>query len=249
MKIQRQRILLVVLLLMLCTSIGSNIWLYQRGSEYNLELNSTRLDPFGLRSYRSGTGGLPEQSSARRVVFFGDSRAAEWPAPMMPGLEFVNRGIGAQTSAQVAGRFAAHIAPLHPQVLVIQVGINDIKTIPLFPNDKAHIVAECQAHISQIVELARQQNIAVVLTTVMPTGALPLERRWYWSSDADQAIADVNAFIVSLQSQHVLILDTAAVLADEEGVIRPEYQRDFLHLNAAGYAALNRELERILKAL
>src|SRR5262245_5896404 len=118
MKIQRQRILLVLLLVMLCSSIGGNIWLYQRSSEYYLELNNTRLDPFGLRSYQSGTGGLPEQSSARRVVFFGDSRAADWPAPTLPGFGFVNRGIGAQTSAQVAGRFAAHITPLHPQVLV-----------------------------------------------------------------------------------------------------------------------------------
>jgi hypothetical protein len=134
---------------MLCGSIGGNIWLYQRNSEYYLQLNSIRLDPFGLRSYRSDADALLEQSADRRmVVFFGDSRAADWPAPMVPGVEFVNRGIGAQTSAQVAGRFAAHIAPLHPH-----------------------------------------------------------------------------------------------------GAMRPQYQRDFLHLNAAGYAVLNRELERILNDL
>jgi lysophospholipase L1-like esterase len=233
---------------MLCGSIGANIWLYRRGNEYYLQLNSTRLDPLGLRSYPSAADALLERSSGQRlVVFFGDSRAAEWPAPIIPDLKFVNRGIGAQTSAQVAGRFAAHITPLHPRVLIIQVGINDIKTILLFPDDAAQIVADCQAYIKQIVELARQQNIAVVLTTVMPRGAVPLERRWYWNSAADQAIIDVNAYIASLQSQQVLVLDTAAVLADEHGAMRAEYQRDFLHLNAAGYAALNRELERILK--
>jgi lysophospholipase L1-like esterase len=246
---ERRRILLIILRVTLCVSIGGNVWLYQRSNEYYMQLNSTRLDPLGVRSYPSLADTQPEQSSGRRlVVFFGDSRAADWPAPMMLGVEFVNRGIGAQTTAQVAGRFAAHIASLRPQVLVVQVGINDIKTIPLFPNDAAQIVADCQAYIKQIVELARQHNITVVLTTIMPRGAVPLERRWHWSSDADQAIADVNTYIVSLQSPHVLVLDTAAVLADEQGVIRPEYQRDFLHLNAAGYAALNRELERILKA-
>jgi len=65
------------------------------------------------------------------VVFFGDSRAYDWPAPSgLEGLEFVNRGIGNQTTAQVLGRFEAHIAPLHPQVVVLQVGINDLKLIP-----------------------------------------------------------------------------------------------------------------------
>lgn len=40
---------------------------------------------------------------------------------------------GAQTSAQVVWRFAEHIAPLQPDKIILQVGINDLKTIPLFP--------------------------------------------------------------------------------------------------------------------
>jgi lysophospholipase L1-like esterase len=248
MRIRRYQVLLALLLALLCGSIAANIWLYQRSNEYYARFNSTRLDPFGLRSYPSGAEQLPPRSPDQRlVVFFGDSRAADWPAPAIPGLVFVNRGIGTQTSAQVVGRFAAHIVPLHPQILVIQVGINDANGIPLFPSDAARIVADCQARIKQIVELARQQHMSVVLTTIMPRGAMTLERRWYWSSAADQAIIEINAYIRSLQGQQVLVLDTTPVLADEQGILRPEYQRDFFHLNVAGYAALNKELARILK--
>ncbi len=57
------------------------------------------------------------------------------------GIEaFVNRGIGNQTTAQVLGHFHAHVAPLHPQTIILQVGINDLKTIPLFPEQAETII-------------------------------------------------------------------------------------------------------------
>jgi lysophospholipase L1-like esterase len=46
------------------------------------------------------------------------------------GFSFVNRGINTQTSAQVLGRFDKHVVPLHPNIVIVQVGINDLKTIP-----------------------------------------------------------------------------------------------------------------------
>jgi hypothetical protein len=44
-------------------------------------------------------------------------------------------------------------------------------------------------------------------------------------------------------------MDTVPVLANEAGKVRPEYSFDLLHLNEAGYAALNMELERLLTTL
>lgn len=47
----------------------------------------------------------------------------------------------------------------------------------------------------------------------------------------------------------IIVFDSAAVLANERGVVRREYSRDLLHLGDAGYEALNEELERILLSL
>ncbi|OQZ01705.1 MAG: hypothetical protein B6D35_02340 [Candidatus Brocadia sp. UTAMX2] len=53
----------------------------------------------------------------------------------------------------------------------------------------------------------------------------------------------------TLQEQKVIMFDTGQVLADEKGLIRARYSRDFLHLNKVGYEALNGKLIEILKAL
>lgn len=243
----RRSLICALLLAALALSLGGNLWLFQRAERYYLELNRTRLDPLGLRAYPAdalspATGGAP------LVVFFGDSRAAEWPLPALPGVRVVNRGIGAQTTAQVAGRFAAHVAPLQPTVVVVQVGINDLKTIPLFPAEQERIVTDCKAAIRQIVAEARQSGATVILTTIFPVGQLPLERRLVWSAAVDAAIAEVNGFIGGLAGEGVVVLPTAPLLADAQGRARAAYSRDFLHLNAAGYAALNQALAPLLAA-
>jgi hypothetical protein len=71
--------------------------------------------------------------------------------------------------------------------------------------------------------------------------------RAYWSEEADRAIIEINQFIKSLKSDRIIILDAAALLADESGKVRPIYSRDLLHLNEQGYAMLNEELLKILR--
>ncbi|MBP7692362.1 MAG: hypothetical protein KA764_10615 [Anaerolineales bacterium] len=206
-------------------------------------MNITRLDPLGLNTYPA----LEGASAAPVIVFFGDSRAADWPAPALAHGTVINRGIGAQTTAQVLGRFQAHVAPLKPQVVVIQAGINDLKTIPLFPEQKAAIIQACQDNLRQIVALALNTGARVVVTTIFPLGALPLERRLFWSDDVAAAIAEVNAYLATLAGERVTVLDTGAVLVNSEGSVDPQYSRDFLHLNPAGYAALNQAIAGLIE--
>jgi lysophospholipase L1-like esterase len=183
------------------------------------------------------------------VVFFGDSRAQGWPEPSLSQYNFVNRGIGNQTSAQVAQRFEHHVEPLHPRVIVIQVGINDLKTIPLFPGRKRSIIANCQENIGRIVADSTRLGASTVLTTILPVGKVPVERRLFWSKDVALAVDEVNTYIRSLEGPDVTVLDAFSLLADRQGVARPEYSKDLLHLNAAGYETLNSELARVLAAL
>lgn len=220
-----------------------NVVFYQRGQLYYLQLNATRLDPLGLNVFLDS----PVQVQSPLIVFFGDSRAAEWPPPNdVKNVNFLNRGIGAQTTAQILGRFQAHIAPLNPQVIVLQAGINDLKTIPLFSEQKEDIVNDCKENIKQLVDLSLATGARVIVTTIFPLGELPIERRPFWSDDVEVAINDVNEFIETLASDRVTIFDSGKVLANSNGIVDPKYSRDFLHLNPTGYEALNEALAEIL---
>jgi lysophospholipase L1-like esterase len=235
----------------LLASIALNCYLFSRGQQYYLQLNETRLDPLGLSYYITNSNQQSLLSPGQTtVVLFGDSRAAAWPSP--PNLrefEFVNRGIGAQTSAQVAQRFDYHVRPLQPQIIVVQVGINDLKTIPLFPERQEAIIAGCKENIQQIVTRSTDLGATVILTTIFPIGKVPIERRLFWSGDVALSADEVNAYIRSLESDNVIIFDSYSILADGRGITRSEYSRDCLHINATGYEALNYELAHILTAL
>lgn len=237
------KIAIVAVSLALLTSAGLNFFLYQQGQKYYLLLNATGLDPLGLNSYPNSA----EKIQQPVMVFYGDSRAESWPAPdQIKNATIINRGIGGQTTAQVLGRFQQHVASLKPKIIVIQVGVNDLKGIPLFPEQKETIIRNCQTNIGQIVKNSLDTGAKVVVTTIFPLGTLPIERRPFWSDDVAIAINDVNDYIKTLAGDRVIVFDSSQVLANSQGIVDPKYSRDFLHINSEGYAALNKEIAGIL---
>jgi lysophospholipase L1-like esterase len=241
------RLTLLLCLVALVVSLAFNALLFLIGRYYYLQLNSTNLDPLGLRTFSADSvpHGVPAASTAT-VVFFGDSRAEMWPVPAkLKGFSFVNRGINSQTSAQVLGRFDKHVLPLHPTIIIVQVGINDLKTIPLFPERKTALITNCKANIQQIVARSVNSGATVILTTIFPIGPVPLTRQPFWSSDVAQAVSEVNAYLYSLKARDVLVLDAYLLLA-QKGQVQSNYVRDTLHINERGYKALNQELTKVL---
>lgn len=208
--------------------------MFLKAKYYFQELNALSLDPIGLRRIR-----VPVQTRELTLVFYGDSRAAQWPQPVWLEGQVLNLGIQGQTTEQILERFDFHLKPLHPKIVLVQAGINDLKTIPLFPRDEEIIIANCCNNLRRIVERSRQLGAHVVISTIFPIGQLPPQRRPFWSDRVDPAIKQVNQFIGSLASNDVSVFDTAAVLADKNGKLIPKYSRDLLHLSAEGYKQLN----------
>lgn len=239
-----KQITLLLAWALLC-SLGLNGWLYQRSEQYYRELNETRLNPIGLEAFADQP--ILNQAHGRIAVFYGDSRAAEWVAPDLPGVKFVNRGIGAQTTAQVLARFDAQIVPLRPDVVVIQVGINDLKAIELFPQRRDAIIADCKENIAEMVRRSRMLRSRVILTTIFPHGSVPFERIPFWSEDVDLAIREVNQYLHILAGDQVVVLESATILSDSQGLLRPDYARDFLHPNDTAYTELNKELMSMIR--
>jgi len=234
----------------LAFSLLLNKFLADKYKECYSKRNETRLDPLGLEYYpHLPDRETPDQAGQVRTVFFGDSRAEEWPAPVLQGYEFINRGIDRQTTVQVLWRLPYHLEPLKPGLVLLQVGINDLKTIGLFPRQKSTIIANCKENIRQIVARSVSLGATVILSTIFPTGEVPPERRPFWSDDIPLAVDEVNLYLNSLAGEKIIILDAFSILADKTGLIRREYSRDELHLTPEGYENLNRELVRLLASL
>lgn len=241
---------IMFLAILLPSSLVLNGYLFLKAKQYYIELNGTRLDPLGLSAYPVGAVSNEDNDGVTTAVFFGDSRAAQWPNPAgLDGYQFINRGIGSQTSVQVAARFQAHVAPLKPDVIILQMCINDLKTIPLFPQNEQAIIHNCLANIDQVLAEAEQLGAKVILTTVFPVGDVPLERRIVWSPAIAEAVKTVNEQVRTRASNTVFIFDAYEFLVDNRDLTNRDFAFDELHLNDAGYAQLNQELIQFLLTL
>ena len=222
-------------------SLVANVVLYRVARSEFANVQAVRLDPAGSR-YK-----FRDPAKAGAVVFFGDSRAAEWPAPA--GVDVVNRGIGRQTTAQCVLRFDEHVAPLRPRVVVIQMGVNDLKAIAMFPERERQILDDAKRNIADVIARSRDLGARVIVTTVFPPSDVPREQRGAWTGRVDAAVGEVNEFIRRLGTKDVIVFDSFALLEDpaKKGRIRSEYARDFLHVNEAGYQKLNEGLAPLLK--
>lgn len=239
--------LLTTILLLL--SLALNGYLFSKARQYYLELNGTRLDPLGLSFYPVKPTSEQKGDDEITVVFFGDSRAAQWPNPSeIEEYKFINRGIGSQTSVQVAARFQQHVAPLQPDLIILQMCINDLKTIPLYPQNDEAIIENCLANTDMVLAEAERLGAKVVLTTVFPVGKVPLERRIVWSPQIAKAVTAVNEQLRAKASGNVYIFDSFQLLVDERGLLNREYAFDELHLSEVGYAHLNKELIQFMDA-
>jgi lysophospholipase L1-like esterase len=237
-------------LVILAASVWLNLKLIYYAKRYYQFYNQLCLDPLGLDYYSPpGTERFSENGKLR-VLFYGDSRVVEWPAPGgLHHCEFINRGVSGQTTRQVLLRFDQHVAQFEPDVMVLQVGINDLKTVAIFPEMHEEIVSRCRNNIRQLVERTTALGARVILTSIFPVSRIvPLERRPFWSDAISQAVREVNADLLTLESDRVSILDGYGLLEDR-GLVRPEYATDTLHLNARCYGMLNRELCQLLGRL
>lgn len=248
MNIDYRLVLVGFLLILLLVSTGLNYKLIKRNRQLSRERVHTLLEPLDLDYFDNQK--LPAESmNMTKILFFGDSRAAAWPAPDMDSsFVFINRGIDGHSSAQTMMRFEAHTAPVQPDVVVVQVGVNDLWRIPVFPDEKEMIIHHCQDNLTQIVDHSRALGATVLLTTIFPVQDPPLRQRMYWSSDVYDGIDRVNATIRSLTDDDVLVLDAYGLLVAENGRLQEQYAADYLHINEAGYQLLNESLAELLES-
>lgn len=181
------------------------------------------------------------------IVFYGDSRAADWLPPELPQYTFINRGVGGQTSAEAVAYLGHALAGLRPQVVVVQIGINDLSLLTFNPEQQQLIVNACRNNIRQLVSQLDALSEQIVFTTIFPVGDADLF--FYDTAAMIDAVDQVNATIRSLAEPGVTVFDAFSILVADDGLLQPDFALDMLHINRQGYAALNRELSEVLATL
>jgi lysophospholipase L1-like esterase len=194
----------------------------------------------GLKEYQLANAGLmtgPLQSE--RVIFFGDSITAAWNLESaFTGKHYINSGIGGQTTPQMLLRFRQDVVDLHPRVVVILAGTNDVAE-----NQGPTTLEAIEGNLASMVEIAKANHIRVILSSILPVAAYP----WRKEIQPIEKIAALNNWMKGYASgRGVVYLDYYSGLADEHHGMKTALSEDGVHPNKAGYAIMQPLAEKAI---
>jgi lysophospholipase L1-like esterase len=238
---------IIIVLLLLC-SLAANAFLIWLVREQYRETLRVRLDPTSATAFVPMNSALPALPvGQRRIVFVGDSRTEMWgQLPTVKDCQTVNRGKSHDTSGQLLLRLERDVIALKPDLVFLEVGANDLKSIGALPEDEQRIKNRLKENVHVVLDRLAANGIPVVISTVFPFGSVTLRRRPVWSDRIVVARDEWNEEIRAMNRPGVAIFDAERVLA-MDGRLKPEFALDDLHLNGAGYDALNAALPPILE--
>ena len=196
-----------------------------------------------LAKYETQNNQLPHKHSGeKRIVLMGDSITEFWSqiqTEFFTNTSYINRGISGQTTPQMLIRFRPDVLDLHPDVVVILAGVNDIagNTGPT-TNDAIF------GNIISMVELAKANKIKVILCSVLPAN------NFYWrpNEKAAETIIKLNQLIQSYAKQHhIPYVDYHSAMADAKNGLPKEFSEDGVHPNLTGYQTMEPLLEKAIQ--
>jgi len=198
-----------------------------------------------LARYHDDNASLaPPAPDATRVVFMGDSITDNWGrkySKFFEGKPYINRGISGQTTPQMLIRFRPDVIALKPQVVVILAGTNDIAG-----NTGVMTLEAIEDNLASMAELAKANNIRVVLASVMPV--CDYIRPQTLQRPPEKIIA-LNAWIKDYAvKNNYVYLDYYSAMLDDKQMLRQEITDDGLHPNAAGYDIIAPLAEKAIAA-
>lgn len=166
------------------------------------------------------------------VVFMGDSITENWLAadPSLFSDQVIDRGISGQTTSQMLLRFFADVIDLHPKVVHILAGTNDVAG-----NTGPTRVQDYRNSIEAMVELARTHHIRVVLGSIPPVATFP----WRPEVTPVYIIKALNRWLKNYaNSNGVQFVDYYSALVDGNGGLKASLSPDGVHPNSDGYAVM-----------
>lgn len=195
-----------------------------------------------IKRYQEANSKVPPPTTGEnRVVYMGDSITDFWinnDSTFFAGKPYYDRGISGQTTGQMLLRFRGDVIDLKPKVVVILAGINDIAQ-----NNGPSTLKDIFGNIVSMAELAKANHIQVVLSSVMPAFNLP----WRPAINPVPLVAALNEMIKTYAAKNNLVyLDYYTAMADARKGLLPQYAKDEVHPNLAGYKAMEPLAEKAI---
>jgi len=178
-----------------------------------------------------------ENKAPVKLVFMGNSITEGWKLfdpNFFNSTDYVNRGIGGQTTPQMLIRFKQDVLDLKPKGVVILAGTNDIAG-----NTGPMSIQEIYNQIESMAGLAALNKIEVFLCSVLPVYDYP----WKPGLKPAPKIVALNEMLKTLAGEkNYLYIDYFSEMSDDKNGLKASLGADGVHPNEKGYEIMKRVL-------
>ena len=201
-----------------------------RGQNYS---DMLYRDWAGLRAFAQVNRNLTVEPE---VVFMGNSITEGWfnyHPDFFKKNNFACRGIGGQTSSEMLVRFRQDVIELHPRVVAILAGTNDIAM-----NNGYIALENTFQNIVSMCELAKFNGIKVLLCSVTPAAYF----NWRPQVEPAKIIPKLNKMLreYAEATEGVEWVDYFTPMVGDDKAMRAEYSPEGSHPNGEGYKVMER---------
>lgn len=202
----------------------------------NLNEQKREEDPGGLKRYAEANTKLLPVGKLPRVVFLGDAATEAWRLnEYFTGKDFINRGIAGQTTLQMLARFQQDVVSLHPKVVVIQAGANDLGA--------GVSLKQIEDNLTTLGELAKAHGLKVVFASILPVNDYQKAadpRYEQTKTHPPEMILQLNRWLKDRCAPgECVYLDYFSSLADTSGMLISDMSDDGLTPNGKGYRVMS----------
>ena len=186
---------------------------------------------FRFNDYKADNERIVASKEFPEVVFMGNSITENWAyfhPEFFSSHNYLGRGIGGQTSAHMLVRFQSDVIALHPKVVVIMAGTNDVAH-----NDFWVEPEQVVNNVISMCSLARANGIVPIISSITPCTS------FVWRpeiQDAAQTIVNINKDLKAYaEANDIIYVDYHTAMADENMGLPKTLSDDGCHPNPDTY--------------
>ena len=130
-------------------------------------------------------------------------------------------------------RFRQDVIDLHPKVVIILAGTNDIAG-----NTGPMRLEDIEANFASLAELAHAHGVKVIYSSILPVHNYTPRSQDFFAQRSPEKILELNRWLknyCATSSNGCAYLDYFSAMVDDKGLMKKDLADDGLHPNAAGY--------------